>query len=54
MKIRGATSNVLNLHKCYPDYDSKQHLRGFTRRSNILDNVNTGTVIFKPYKSKSI
>jgi len=35
--------------------DSKQHLRGFSRRSDTLDNANgnvDGTVTFKSYDSQ--
>ena len=58
MKIRGQTSssttfNDLDLDKRYSGHDSEQHSKGFSRRSDILRNINAGsTVIFKHYTQK--
>ena len=35
-RIRDLTSNDFDLDKCYPEYNPKQHSRGFSRRSNTL------------------
>jgi len=39
-------TNVINV--------SEQHSRDFSRWSDILDNVNAGTIAFKSYNLKSI
>ena len=53
MKIRGTTSNDLDLNKCYPDHNPEQYSRAFSRRSD-LDSVNASdAVTCKPYNSKS-
>jgi len=40
MKITGITS--IDLDKYYSEHDLKQHLRGYSRWSNILRNANAG------------
>jgi len=39
MKIRGIISNDLNHDKYYPEHDSEQHSRSFSRRSDTLRNA---------------
>jgi len=52
IKIRKTTSNSHNLNKCYPEYDPEQHSRGFSCRSDTLDNANVdGIITFKPRDS---
>ena len=52
MKIKGTTSNGLDLDKCYLGLVSEQHSRTFNHRSDTLGNANAnGTITFKTYNS---
>ena len=53
-EIRGTISNDFDLNKCYRGHDHEQDSKGFSRRSDTLDNANAGDVITcKPYNLKN-